>query len=317
MGPFSLYNMADLTQDLQVVPNKNNGYKIREFINRSYSQSTRGPKTVITLLGAVGLSFQCYDRTQKALPTLNTDQGVYILYHYNIKSRILEVYIGKSSDVARRQSEHAKSQTKDSLTKAILIVLPKNGFSGTDTSNLENGLYLNFKRRSNVILHNSNIPSADSSYCDEDYTNLETIDEITSVVLNKIFGEAAVSYGIKSHITSEHKDSKYIYDLVQWGKSTVSLERHPNRKMMMIQRGSIYAIAEKMDGTRKQALTEFIGKNKFIKLQEDVSTETEKIYLFEEDKKINNVEFKLLFGKLLPEYWMNADGELNKLTLTN
>ena len=145
-----------------IVPNALNGHVSQPFGPISFEQKQLNGGKTVRLLDK-SLKFVFYTRTED-LPKLDDTQGVYILYKYYPKSKVLQAYVGKSRDLERRQGEHAVRAEKDCFSSAVIITLPANAFSESDASNLENALYLQLKRSKNVILHNATVPSACKSY---------------------------------------------------------------------------------------------------------------------------------------------------------
>lgn len=300
-----------MSEKLLIFPNKQNRHRSEQCRDYTYRNTAYSNKSE-RYIEKYHMLFQFYDRTSE-LPMLSDSQGVYILYNINPASSVLEVYIGKSSDVKRRQTEHARSRQKDRLTRGVVITVANNGFNSGDIDNLENALYLNFKCRERTVLYNSNVPAADDNYHIENPLALERTDIIANVVLDKIFGESACMYGLNKVNTT---DILNLYTFIRPNKSNVSLECVPKRKTMLIHKGALLAVEANLDGDSKLQLSRYLKKNiKLIELQEDISSDSEKIYLFKEDKKITTEDFKILFGKVQRDHWINSQGEINKLCI--
>jgi len=293
--------------ELLIIPNALNGHVSQPFAPIAFEQKKlNGGKTVRLLNKTLKLVF--YSRVED-LPKLDNTQGVYVLYKYYSKSRILEVYVGKSRDLARRQTEHADNSKKDCLTSAVIITLADNGFNESDASNLENALYLHFKRSKNVVLHNATVPSCCKSYDPEDSSVLKWSDKIVNCVLDYIFGESRTDFALKEHPT------EFTYDYVKTGKSNFSIERVKGRQTFTIEAGSILCIGEKVDGNTKARYEKYIKDNKFIVLLDDISSTEEKFYRFEDSLRLKDECFKDFFKRINFQYFVNAKGETHKLII--
>ena len=216
--------------ELLIIPNKFNGHVSPPMKTFAFEQKCLNGNKVVRMVDKT-LKMVFYERTQD-LPKLDNTQGVYILYKYYNFSRVLEVYVGKSRDLARRQVEHAENSKKDCLTSAVIITLADNGFNESDASNLENALYLHFKRSANVIVHNATIPSCCKSYDIEDRSVLKWTDKIVNCALDYIFGQSKSDFALKPHLD-------YTYDYIKIGKNNISIERIPTRQTFSILAGTI------------------------------------------------------------------------------
>lgn len=292
--------------ELLIVPNIYNGHVSQPFKPIAFEQKQLNGGKVVRILNKT-LKFVFYDRTED-LPKLDNTQGVYVLYKYHPTSRLLEVYVGKSRDLERRQGEHADNCKKNSLTSAVVITLADNGFNESDTSNLENALYLYYKRSKNVIVHNLTVPSCCKNYDSEDSSVLRWTDKIVNCVMDYIFGQSREDFALKTY-------SENSYDFVRTGKSNFSIERVPGRKTFHIEQGSIWCIGGKIDGETKARYDRYLKDNPFIVLLEDISTEEEKFYRFNLSLKLKLDDFKDFFKKIHFQYFINSKGETHKLVI--
>ncbi len=291
-----------------IVPNEKN----REFLNTVRPRYTYESKILRDYTKKIvkgnGLNFEFYDRTDR-LPINNSNQGVYILY--TVFEDFLLVYIGKSRDVEERQKQHSKNMEKDVLKHAIVITKADNGFSESDISNLENALYLDYKRRAKIILYNDNIPSKDKYYDIEETYVLEWIMCISQISLNYIVGQKIDEY---THIDSEVTDTKYFYNLIQNGLSNFRLAKNPRHQTGYILRGSLMAINQKLHIDKRKILEDFVIKNMNC-LKEQPMINNHKIYSFIETKRVPVSDLKEIFNKTSIQYFMDYNGHLNKLKL--
>jgi hypothetical protein len=294
LSNMSIKLITETNEENLIVPNVYNGHVSQCHNNLSFEQKQlNNGKTIRTL--DKSLKFVFYNRTED-LPSLDDTQGVYFLYKYHPKSRVIEGYIGKSRDLERRQDEHGKKVDKDCFTSAVIITLPGNAFTESDASNLENALYLHLKRSKGVILHNSTIPSACKSYDVEDNSILLWSDKIVNCVFDYIFGETKIDFGLKS-------SSEICYDYIKSGKSSLSIEKIHTRQTFNIEAGSILHIPERLDGVTKARYANIIKANKFIELLEDVSTVNDKFYRFNESLRVKDSNFEDFFPKKMSGYY--------------
>lgn len=291
-----------------IVPNEKN----RNFLESVKQKYTYEHKVFTDyskkIVKSNSLMFEFYDRSDK-LPINNNNQGVYILY--TIYEDFLLMYIGKSRDVEERQKQHSKNLEKDVLKHAIVITKASNGFSESDISNLENALYLDFKRRAKIILYNDNIPSKDKYYDVEETYVLEWTMCISQISLNYVVGQKVEEY---NHLDSTVESTKYFFNLIQNGLSNIRLYKNPRHQTGYILKGSILSVNQKLHIDKKAALETFVSENKNC-LKEQPSINNIKIYLFVETKRIPVSTLQNLFNKTSINYFMDYNGNLNKLKL--
>ena len=194
------------------------------------------------------------------------------------------------------------------MTGAVIITLADNGFNESDSSNLENSLYLHFKRCKNVIVHNLTVPSCCKSYDVEDSSVLAWTDKIVNSVMDYVFGESRTDYALKEH-------SEHTYDFVRTGRSNFSIERVPSRTTFTIMKGSIWCLNDKMDGKMKERCMQLIKDNKFVTLMDELTQDGDTFYRFEESLKLKTERFELFFKRMHFQYFINGKGETHKLVV--
>jgi len=291
-----------------IVPNEKNRSFLDSISQRYTYEHKVFPEYSKKIIKSNSLTFEFYDRSDK-LPINNNNQGVYLLY--TVYEDFLLMYIGKSRDVEERQKQHSKNMEKDVLKHAIVITKASNGFSESDISNLENALYLDFKRRSKIILYNDNIPSKDKYYDVEETYVLEWVMCISNISLTYVVGQKLQEY---QHFDSTVETTKYFYNLIQNGLSNIRLYKNPRHQTGYILKGSILAINQKLHIDKRQTLEKFVEENKNC-FKEQESINNHKIYLFVETKRVHTSILQTLFNKTSQYYFMDYDGHINKLKL--
>ena len=291
-----------------IVPT-NSTVSILDSIKPTYTYEHKVlPNYSVRTIKSNGLTFEFYDREDN-LNIKNNNPGVYILY--TIFENFLLLYVGKSRDVQSRQNQHSKSKDKNIFKHAIIITMANNGFTETDISNLENALYLDFKRRDKIVLLNDKIPSKDKNYLLDEIYVLEWIKCITHISLDYMLGLKKEEYKFNPIEPNNH-----CYNLIQANLTNLKITKVPSHKNIFIIKNSILAISMNSDGDLKGEFATFLESNKKIIKELDVIVENHRLFMLLETKKILVDDFLKLFDKnMLRHYMMNANGQVLKLKL--
>jgi hypothetical protein len=294
-----------------IVVNKNNrdmienletdyAYQRKVFKKKYSSISIKGS-------GGNGMNFEFYDRVD-SVELNNSNPGVYILY--TVYKDFLLFYVGKSRDPKQRQKQHSKSSEKDIFEHAIVITMANNGFDESDISNLENALYLDFKRRDGILLLNDNIPSKDKNYNVDEIYVLEWTKCISTIVLNHIVGKK-----IKEYAFEPIEPFNYSFNLIQNGLSNIKITKNPKHKNVFIIKNSILSVSSKLDSDKKLFIQNFLLENKQIIKEVDLIINDYRLYIFLETKKIANADFLKIFSRESIKLFMDYNGNVSTLRI--
>lgn len=292
-----------MAEKIFLFPSVRSSHRLQAHQEHDYS-SRKVMQITEHTIGRFNIDMQYFSR--KDIADLAPEKtGVYVLYKFNQKSRILEVYIGRSKDLKNRINQHAANQDKAWFTHGVVIHME----GDLALNDVENALYSNFKCRANIIMHNDKIPEVDNDRGKTNNVLLERVDVISYLLISKTFGSMSDEFRIRQEILNQDKT---VFTYMKSVKGNVSLKKMPNLQTGIILEGSLIVIPDKMEDSKKTALQKFLKDTSNKQLIEHSGEEV--IYRFTEDKKINLYQFKLLFGEnIQDDLWMHSLGETRKL----